>query len=214
MVAYNEELTKIKQEIMNLNITMTDAFVIKVLNNLSPDFHTFLAIKNNEARTDKKLPQYEELMQHLKEEENRLKQEGVIDMARVGQNTNGGNSRGDREGRNTRGGSDGRDREKDDRGGSSDGSNREPNCTDCYTNHSPDKEHCPHADLECRNCKRKNHIVRNCRQKRDERYQESSNKNSDDSNKSTTPDTHIGMINLNAIELTVDRLLSNSSTNT
>ena len=55
IVIYNEKLTKIKQKITNLNIFMSDVFVIKVLNNFSSNFHTFLAIKNNEIRTQKKL---------------------------------------------------------------------------------------------------------------------------------------------------------------
>ena len=213
MMIYNEKLTKIKQKIMNLNIIMIDVFVIKILNNLNSDFHTFFAIKNNEIRIDKKLSQYEKLMQHLEEKKNRLKQKEVIDMTRVDQNTNDENSRNDRENRNIREDFDDRDREKDDRENNSDDFNRESNCTDCYINHSSDKKHCSHVDLKCRNCKRKNHIVRNCRQKKNDRYQKFFNKNSDDSNKFTTFDTHIDMINLNAIELIVDRLLSNFSAN-
>ena len=73
IMIYNEKLTKIKQKITNLNIFMNDVFVIKILNNLNSNFHTFLAIKNNEIRIQKKFPQYEKFMQHLKEKENRLK---------------------------------------------------------------------------------------------------------------------------------------------
>ena len=192
---------------------MTDVFVIKILNNLSSDFHTFLAIKNNETRIDKKLSQYEKLMQHLKKKKNRLKQKKIIDMTRVDQNINDENNKDDRKNRNIREDFDDRDREKNDRENNSDDFNRKSNCTNCYINHSSNKKHCFHVDLKCRNCKRKNHIVKNCRQKRDERYQKFFNKNSDDSNKFTTFDTHIDMINLNAIELIVDRLLSNFSAN-
>ena len=53
----------------------------------------------------------------------------------------------------------------------------------------------------------------NCRQKKDDRYQKNFNKNSDDSNKFIIFDTHIDMINFNVIELIVDRLFSNFSTN-
>ena len=211
---YNEELTKIKQKITNLNIFMSDVFVIKILNNFNSDFHTFLAIKNNEIRIQKKLSQYEKFMQHLKEKKNRFKQKEVIDMIRVDQNINDENNRNDREDRNIRKDFDDRDREKDDREDNfDDSSNKNSNCTDCYINHSSNKEHCFHVDLKCRNCKRINYIVRNCRQKKDDRYKKIFNKNSDDSKKFITFDTHIDMINFNAIELIVERLLSLSSTN-
>ena len=49
--------------------------VIKILNKLFFDFHTFLAIKDNEVRIDKKLSGFEKLMQYLEEKENRLTQE-------------------------------------------------------------------------------------------------------------------------------------------
>ena len=97
---YNENLTKIKQKIMNFNIIMIDVFVIKILNNFNSNFHTFFAIKNNEIRIDKKLSQYEKFMQHLKEKENRLKQKEVIDMIRVDQNINDENNKDDRKDRN------------------------------------------------------------------------------------------------------------------
>ena len=211
---YNEKLTKIKQKITNLNIFMNDVFVIKILNNFNSDFHTFLAIKNNEIRIQKKLSQYEELMQHLEEKENRLKQKEVIDMTRVDQNTNDENNRDDRKNRNIRKDFDDRDREKNDREDSfDDSSSKNSNCTNCYINHSSNKKHCSHVDLKCRNCKKINHIVRNCRQKRDDRYKKIFNKNSDDSKKFTTLNTHIDMINFNAIELIVERLLSFFSTN-
>ena len=213
MVAYNGALTKLKQEIIDFSISMEDAFVIKILNKLFPDFHTFLAIKNNEVRIDKKLPGFEELMQHLEEEENRLKQEGVIGMARVGQDSNGGNGRDGRGGRNTRGGGN-RGRGKGGRGGS--GGSRNGDCINCYINHElgNNKEHCPHANKECRNCKKMGHIEKNCRQEGGGRYgkseQGTESKDSKDS-KSTTLATHIGLVNFNAIELTIDRLLDPSA---
>ena len=213
MMIYNEKLTKIKQEIMNFNIFMIDVFVTKVLNNLNSNFHTFFAIKNNEIRIQKKLSQYEKFMQHLEEKKNRLKQKEVIDMIRVDQNINDENSKNDRKDRNIRKDFDDRDREKDDREDNFDDFNEKSNCTNCYINHSSNKKHCSHVDLKCRNCKRKNHIVKNCRQKKDDRYQKIFNKNFDDSKKFITFDTHIDMINLNAIELIIERLFSFFSTN-
>ena len=153
-------------------------------------------------------------MQHLEEKENRLKQKEVIDMIRVDQNINDENNKDDRKDRNIREDFDDRDREKDDKEDSfDDSSNKNSNCTNCYINHSSNKKHCFHVDLKCRNCKRINHIVRNCRQKKDDRYKKIFNKNSDDSKKFITFNTHIDMINLNAIELIVERLLSSFSTN-
>ena len=58
-----------------------------------------------------------------------------------------------------------------------------------------------------------NHIVKNCRQKKNDRYKKFFNKNFDDSKKFIIFDTHINMINFNIIELIVDRLISNFSTN-
>ena len=213
MMIYNEKLTKIKQEIMNFDIIMIDVFVIKILNNFNSDFHTFFAIKNNEIRIDKKLSQYEKLIQHLEEKKNRLKQKEVIDMTRVDQNINDENNKNDRKDRNIRKDFDDRDREKNDKEDNFDDFNKESNCINCYINHSSNKKHCLHVDLKCRNCKRMNHIVRNCRQKEENRYKKFINKNFDDSNKFIIFDTHIDMINLNAIELIVDRLLSNFSIN-
>ena len=213
IVIYNEKLTKIKQKIMNFNIIMIDVFVIKILNNFNSNFYTFLAIKNNEIRIDKKLSQYEKFMQHLKEKKNRLKQKEIIDMIRVDQNINDENNKDDRKDRNIRKDFDNCDREKNDKENNFDDFNKESNCTNCYINYSSNKKHCSHVDLKCRNCKKKNHIVMNCRQKKNDRYQKFFNKNSNDSNKFITFDTHIDMINLNAIELTVDRLFSNFSTN-
>ena len=78
---------------------------------------------------------------------------------------------------------------------------------------SSNKKHCFHVDFKCRNCKRINHIVKNCRQKKNDRYKKIFNKNFDDSKKFIIFDTHIDMINFNAIELIVERLLSFFSTN-
>ena len=66
MMIYNETLTKFKQKIIDFNINMKNAFVIKILNKLFFDFYTFFAIKNNEFRIDKKFFEFEKLMQHLK----------------------------------------------------------------------------------------------------------------------------------------------------
>ena len=66
MIIYNETLIKFKQKISDLNINMKNVFVIEILNKLFSDFNTFLAIKNNETRIDKKLSEFEKLMQHLK----------------------------------------------------------------------------------------------------------------------------------------------------
>ena len=134
---YNEKLTKIKQKITNLNIFMNDVFVIKILNNFNSNFHTFLAIKNNEIRIQKKFSQYEKFIQHLEEKENRFKQKKIIDMIRVDQNINDENNKDDRKDRNIRKDFDDRDREKNDKEDNFDDFfNKNSNCTNCYINYS------------------------------------------------------------------------------
>ena len=112
---YNEKITKIKQKITSFNIFMNDVFVIKILKNFNSNFHTFLAIKNNEIRIQKKLSQYEKFMQHLKEKKNRFKQKKIIDMICVDQNINDENNKNDRKNRNIRKDFDDRNREKNDK---------------------------------------------------------------------------------------------------
>ena len=211
---YNEKLTKIKQKITNFNIFMNDVFVIKILNNFNSNFHTLFAIKNNEIRIQKKFSQYEKFIQHLKKKKNRFKQKKIIDIICVDQNINDKNNKNDRRDRNIRKNFDDRDREKNDKENNFDDfSNKNSNCTNCYINHSSNKKQCFHVDLKCRNCKKINHIVRNCRQKRNDRYKKIFNKNFDDSKKFIIFNTHIDMINFNAIELIVERLFSFFSTN-
>ena len=213
MMIYNETLTKFKQKIIDFNINMKNAFVIKILNKLFFDFHTFLAIKNNEIRIDKKFFEFEKLMQHLEKKKNRLKQKKVIDMTRVDQNSDRENDKNDRENRSIRE-NDNRDREKSDRNNSENFKNQK--CTNCYINHelSNNKKHCFHVNKKCRNCHKKNHIEKNCRQKKNDRYdkfeQNIESKNSKNS-KFIIFDTHIDLINFNAIELIIDRLFDSST---
>ena len=212
MMIYNETLTKFKQKIIDFNINMKNAFVIKILNKLFFDFYTFFAIKNNEVRIDKKFSEFEKLMQHL-ERKNELKQKKIIDMTRIDQNFNDENDKNDRKNRNIRE-NDNRDREKNDKNDFENFKNE--NCINCYINHelNNNKKHCFHVNKKCRNCKKMNHIEKNCRQKKNDRYNEFEQniktKNSKNS-KFIIFATHIDLINLNAIELIIDRLLDSST---
>ena len=164
IMIYNETLTKFKQKIIDFNINMKNAFVIKILNKLFFDFHTFFAIKNNEIRIDKKFLEFEKLMQHLKKK-NRLKQKKIIDITRIDQNSDRENDKNDRKNRNIRE-NDNRDREKNDKNDFENFKNQK--CINCYINHelNNNKKHCFHVNKKCRNCYKKNYIEKNCRQKK------------------------------------------------
>ena len=131
----------------------------------------------------------------------------------VDQNINDENNKNDRKNRNIRKNFDDRNREKNDKKNNFDDFfNKNSNCTNCNINYSSNKKHCFYVNLKCRNCKKINHIVENCRQKND-RYKKIFIKNFDDSKKFIIFNTHIDMINFNAIELIVELLFSFFSTN-
>ena len=55
-----------------MNISMENAVVIKMLNNLDPTFETFLTVKNNEARNNDDLPDINKFITAVEQEENQV----------------------------------------------------------------------------------------------------------------------------------------------
>lgn len=147
---FGRKMRTVKEEIKDLNISIDDYVTIKVINSMGSGFETYVTVLNEQARKDKKLPDLDELLKSLEEEENRMKATAIVAAVH--------NGRGGYRGRGGRGGLSDR---SNDRSNSymDDGSGR-PYCKICFHNH--EEGQCFHDRAECYGCHKKGHIQRNC----------------------------------------------------
>lgn len=123
------------EEVDNLNITIKEWVLIKIINSLGPTFETYVTVLNKKARTEKSLPDLDALVKSLEEEEIRLSGKNLLNT--VQGNSQGGSSRGrGRGGQRSRGGG---------RGGSQ--------------NSTEPKDY---SNVTCYRCDKKVHSFRDC----------------------------------------------------
>ena len=89
------------EEVNDLEITMKEWILVKIINSLGPTFETYVTVLNEKARTEKTLPDLDTLLKSLEEEEIRLSGKNLLNT--VQGNTLGGSSRGGNRGRGSRG---------------------------------------------------------------------------------------------------------------
>ena len=183
--SFGHKLQNSAKEIKELNITMDESLVIRALNSLGPAFETYVAIINEKARSEEKLPDLDDLIVKLEEEETRMKNNTSINLTRTdsGDSTRGGrNPRGGRNGRGggAKGNSGGGNGDKGNNNNNSDN----PWCGSCQsTDHPLGWEHCPDKDETCNNCKRRGHKTCNCTAKGGAKCFNNFNNNKKNSNK-------------------------------
>lgn len=104
------------EEVDNLNITIKEWVLIKIINSLGPTFETYDTVLNKKARTEKSLPDLDALVKSLEEEKIRLSGKNLLNT--VQGNSQGGSLRGRDRGRGGRGGRGGQRSRGGGRGGS------------------------------------------------------------------------------------------------
>ena len=57
------------KEIKNLEITMKEWILVKIINSLGPNFEAYIMVLNTKARTEKTLPDLDTLLKILEKEE-------------------------------------------------------------------------------------------------------------------------------------------------
>lgn len=193
---YGDKFRTALKEVQDLSITMEESVTIKALNNLGSGFDTYLTIVNDKARKEDKLPDLDDLVKAVEEEESRQKS------ASLNFNRVGGNNTNNRGGRTTRGGTP-RGGRGGGRGGSSNGSSgsTDPECIRCFTRHQPGRSNCPDKDERCGNtsCGKVGHKTANCTWPMGARHAEYLAKNpkpkkDDNASTPTTPRGHIGLV--------------------
>ena len=142
----------ILEEIKDQGITIEEYVTIKIINSMGSEFDTYVTVLNESARKEKALPELDELLQSLKEEENRMK--GTTTLAAMHSESGGYRGRG-REGR---GGFDRSSSWKDN------GSSTGPYCNVCFHNH--EEGQCHHDRMKCYGCHKTGHVRRNCPESR------------------------------------------------
>jgi len=140
------------EEIKDQGITIEEYVTIKIINSMGSEFDTYVTVLNESARKEKALPELDELLQSLKEEENRMK--GTTTLAAMHSESGGYRGRG-REGR---GGFDRSSSWKDN------GSSTGPYCNVCFHNH--EEGQCHHDRMKCYGCHKTGHVRRNCPESR------------------------------------------------
>ena len=128
---YGDQMQRALKEVKDLKLTIEEAITIIALNNIDLGFDTYLAIVNDKARNDEKLPELSTIMKALQEEESRLHHQ-QINFSRAGAGARG-SGRGGR-GRGDRGGS---GRGGNSRGGSSRGGRSDSHTRGGATNSTP-----------------------------------------------------------------------------
>ena len=212
---YGDQMQRILKEVKDLDMTLAEAVVIITLNNLGPGFETYLAIVNDKARTEKKLPELGSLIKALQEEESRLNtaeihfnRASARGSERGGRGSYRGNDRGS--GRGGRGGG-----RSDNRSGDSNTNSTPKLHQACGKSHPPGPENCPDKDAVCTNreCKRKGHRYPNCTWPGGPKYddwkkkkEEKDRQRREGNNSASSPTTHVGhiyvgMVHINAVGL-------------
>ncbi len=167
------------KEIDDLEISMKEYVIIKLINSLGSGFETYVTVLNEQARKDKKLPDLDGLLKSLEEEENRMK--GTITVAAVR------SGRGGYRGRGSKGYPDRFNSGRDD------GSGR-PYCKVCFHNHEGE---CHHTKMECYKCHKTGHIQRNCSDNKGAESTSPASQSRDESTEQTERKQVIGMIRNN-----------------